>query len=173
MADIDAQTPQGRRRLILGGGAVAGAIGGVVNIILGLARNTARGDDLWPALKGAASPFLHGRAHAPGFDLGAVALGLFDHFAISVTWGILFAIMCFGFSRVATVVAGAIWGIVVWIGMFYVVLPLVGLGSMARAAPVGGAVLTHVIFGLALGFGFLPFQQPRREPLHRLRPRKV
>ena len=74
--------------------------------------------------------------------------------------------------RVATVLAGALWGIVVWLAMFYVVLPVAGAGVVARGAPIGGAVTGHLIFGLALGIGFLPFQrrQPERLRKWRLRP---
>ena len=45
--------------------------------------------------------------------------------------------------------------------MYYVVLPIVGLGEVARSAPLGMAIIGHVIFGLAVGVGFLPFQRTR------------
>jgi hypothetical protein len=61
-------------------------------------------------------------------------------------------------SRGATIALGVAWGLVVWLGMYYVVLPLVGLGDMVRATPVGMAVLSHLVFGLGVGLGFAPYQ---------------
>lgn len=46
--------------------------------------------------------------------------------------------------------------------MFFVVLPIVGLGSVTRTAPISAALVEHLIFGLATGVGFLPFQLPLR-----------
>jgi len=41
--------------------------------------------------------------------------------------------------RIPTNVLGALWGIVVWLGMYYVVLPLVGMGQVARSVPLAMA----------------------------------
>ena len=150
---------EGRWRQGLKGGAVAGIIGGMVSSILGLIMTAMRGQDLWPGFKGAAVPFIGQRAFEPGFDLGPVLLGLATHFGVSIAWGILFGVIAYGLSRPATVVFGAFWGLVVWLGMYHVVLPVLGLSAMARAVPVGMAVLSHVIFGLAVSVGFLPFQR--------------
>jgi hypothetical protein len=120
-----------------------------------------KGQDLWPSLKGAAAPFLHERAMQPGFDGPAVVLGVLCHFAVSIGWGVLFAALFYGLSRGATVAAGALWGFVVWLGMFYIVLPLAGLSQMASSEPIAMAIVSHVIFGLAVAVGFLPYQQPR------------
>lgn len=145
----------------LGGGIVAGIIGGAVIAIIMVVAALAAHRDIWIGLKSAAAPFLGDRALRPGFDLGAVALGVISHFAVSIVWGILFAALFSGLSKAATVVAGAVWGIVVWFGMFFIVLPIAGLKQMADAEPVGEAVISHVIFGLAVGIGFLPFQRSR------------
>jgi hypothetical protein len=145
----------------LGGGVVAGAIGGAALALVLLAAALVQQRDLWTVMKGAAAPFLGERATAPGFELGAVVLGVLAHFAVSIVWGVLFAAIAHGLSRGLTVVAGALWGIVVWFGMYYLVLPLVGLPQVAEATPLGMAILSHVIFGLAVGIGFLPFQRTR------------
>lgn len=145
------------------GGIVAGVIGGAVIAVAMAAAALARREDLWVGMKAAAAPFLGERALRPGFDAGAVALGAACHFAISIAWGVLFAVLFHGLSRIATVVAGALWGLVVWFGMYDVVLPAVGLERMASEAPVGSAILLHVLFGLSVGLGFLPFQEPRPE----------
>ncbi len=150
----------------LGGGVVAGIIGGIVIAIVLVVSALVKGGDLWVPLKGAAAPFLHERAAQPGFDATAVALGAICHFAISIVWGVLFAALFYGLSRGATVAAGVGWGIVVWAVMYYAVLPLAGLADHARATPVPTAILSHVVFGLAVALGFLPFQHPRLHARH-------
>ncbi|MDB4953042.1 MAG: hypothetical protein JWO36_611 [Myxococcales bacterium] len=143
------------------GGIVAGMIGGIAIALFLIIGNLASGRSVWQGLKGAGTPFLHERAAQPGFDLVAVVVGVLSHFAVSIVWGVLFALVFYGLSRGATMVAGVFWGIVVWLGMFYVVLPLVGMGQVAQTVPVGVAVFEHVLFGVALALGFLPFQEPR------------
>jgi hypothetical protein len=153
-----------RTRQTLRGGTIAGVIGGAVLAAFMLLVNAAQGQNVWVGTKVAAYPFLRDRVMAPGFDFGPVLLGLISHFVVSAAWGLLFALVAYGMSRRGTVAFGALWGLVVWIGMFYVVLPLVGAGALVRGAPVGLAIVEHVIFGLAVGIGFLPYQAaaPRR-----------
>lgn len=152
---------------VSGGGIAAGLIAGLFLVLLLLVSMAAKGQNLWPAFKGASAPFFHARAMQPGFDAGPVLVGAICHFVISAGWGLLFAIIAYGLSRWATIVAGALWGIVVWLGMYYVLMPLVGLGAMARGVPVAVAILQHMLFGLVVGVAFLPFQHrvPDRWPV--------
>lgn len=157
----DAFEPDGRERAAFGGIA-AGVIGGVVLSLYMLVMNLVSGRDAWVAFKIAAVPFLDlERATRPGFEVVPVLLGVATHFAISVVWGLVFALLFYGLRKSATVVAGAIWGIVVWAVMFYVALPVVGAGDLARSTPVGIALLEHVLFGLTVALAFLPFQRMR------------
>jgi hypothetical protein len=144
------------------GGAIAGLVGGAVLVVFALIMNLATGQDIWPGMKMPGFPFIGYRATLPGFDMGPVVVGLLSHFAVSIVWGVLFGVLVYGISKGATIVAGALWGIVVWLGMFYVVLPVVGLTLVARSVPVGFAVFEHVLFGLAVALAFLPFQRTRR-----------
>jgi hypothetical protein len=148
-----------RWRRGLGGGIVAGIIAGAVLSVFMTIMNLTQGKDVWVGMKGAALPFLGERAHAPGFDAGAVVLGVLCHFAVSIGWGGLFGVIAYGLSKGMTVLAGALWGIVVWLGMYYAVLPLVGAGEVTRSTPVVQAITTHVLFGLVVGLGFLPYQR--------------
>jgi uncharacterized protein DUF6789 len=152
------------------GGVIAGIIAGLFLVALLLVTMTLRGQNLWLAFKGASKPIFHQRAMLPGFDAGPVLVGAFFHFLISAGWGWLFAVICYGLSRLATIVAGALWGIVVWLGMYYVLLPLVGLRAMVRSVPIGMAIFEHVLFGLVLSVAFLPFQRrvPDRWPATRV-----
>jgi hypothetical protein len=146
----------------LGGGVLAGIVGGLVlsAILIGMA--IWEGRDFWEIVKGAGAPFLGDRAHGPGFDLVPVLVGLAVHFGISIAWGLGFAILFFGASKAGTIALGAAWGVVCWLVMYYVVLPLAGMGEIAKSAPLGRAILEHVIFGLVIAIAFLPYQKSRR-----------
>lgn len=148
-----------RWRRGLGGGIVAGIIAGAVLSVFMTIMNLTQGKDIWVGMKGAALPFLGARVHEPGFDSVAVPLGILCHFAVSVGWGALFGVITYGLTKGMTVLAGALWGIVVWLGMYYAVLPLVGAGEVTRTVPVVHAITTHVLFGLVVGLGFLPHQR--------------
>jgi hypothetical protein len=145
-------------RLALKGGATAGIVGGFVISLFMLASSVAGGRDPWMSMKGAGAPFMGERAMQPGFDASAVIVGVLSHFAVSIGWGILFGLLFFGLSKALTLAAGVFWGFVVWLVMFYVVLPILGLGEMARSAPVAGAIVEHVLFGIATAAAFLPYQ---------------
>jgi hypothetical protein len=155
------RTREDKRNVWLGG-VVAGLIGGVVISIFMLVQNLVQGNDIWVGMKVAGAPFLGDRAFEPGFAAGPVMVGVLSHFAVSVAWGVLFALLFYGITKGLTVLAGAFWGILVWLGMFHVVLPLLGLGGMVANAPVLIAIVEHVLFGLGVGVGFLPYQRPRR-----------
>ena len=143
-------------------------VGGLALAVVLVAMRLASGMDIWPVFKGAGTPFLGAaRTMAPGFDLYAILVGTLCHFLVSIAWALPFAKFIDGQSKAVTMVAGALWGLVVWFGMYYLVLPAVGMGTMARSAPVGPAILEHVIFGLAVAFGFLPFLRTRLHPMAR------
>jgi hypothetical protein len=140
------------------GGVIAGFIAGATLTVLMTVMSLARHNDVWYGMKGAAAPFLGARAMHPGLDVPAVLLGLACHLAVSIAWAVPFALAIAGLGRLATVVGGAAWGIVVWLGMFYVVLPLVGLPQMANEAPIGRTIVYHLFFGIAVGAAFAGFQ---------------
>jgi len=72
----------------------------------------------------------------------------------------LFGALIYGQTRGTTLAAGVAWGLVVWVVMGYLVLPIVGLGAMVASQPIGPAIFGHLIFGLVLAVAFLPFQEP-------------
>lgn len=136
-------------------GAFAGVTAGIALTLMMTMMSAAAGKDVWYGIKGAAVPFLGERAMDPGFDLLAVVLGLVCHLVISAGWGALFGLMFHAANRTTTIVAGVLWGFVVWIGMYYVVLPLVGLSSMQEDAPVGRAIAFHLFFSVIMTAAFV------------------
>jgi hypothetical protein len=139
-------------------GAVAGiAAGGVLTLMMTFMSAVA-GHDIWYGMKGAAAPILGGAATGPGFSFLPVMVGLTMHFFISMLWGIGFGFIAYHLDRRTTLIAGGLYGLVVWLGMFYVVLPLVGLSQMAAEAPVVKNALYHVFFGLSIAVPFLALE---------------
>ena len=65
----------------LWGGVVAGIIAGAVLEAVLVLATSARGDDVWGAMKSAGTPLLGERAAQPGFDAVAVAVGLLQRSA--------------------------------------------------------------------------------------------
>ena len=142
------------------GGALAGLAGGLAVLVMLISGSLINGLDVWPSLKSGALPFLGTRVLEPGFDLGPVMFGLSAHFFIAMVWGVLFAVLAYGLQRAATLVAATAWGLVVWFSMHWVFLPLLGYGEVVHAIPVNVALFEHLLFGLAMGIVFLPFQRP-------------
>jgi uncharacterized membrane protein YagU involved in acid resistance len=153
--------PNDTRQAVIRGG-FAGVTAGVVLTLMMTVMSAAAGKDVWYGIKGAAAPFLRERAMDPGFDLGAVVLGLICHLAVSAVWGILFAILFYGFDRITKIVGGVLWGFAVWIGMYYLVLPAVGLASMQNDAPVMRAIMFHLFFSVAMTAAYMVY--PRLFP---------
>ena len=153
------RNPNEGERCVMGG-AVAGLAGGFAVMVLMVAHAAINGMDIWPSVKGASLPFVGTSVFEPGFDFGQVWLGLTTHFAVSVVWGVVFSVVAYGLSQWNTLAAALGWGLVVWFGMHWVVLPLLGWGAVAHSVPVNIALFEHLLFGLAMGVTFLPFQRP-------------
>lgn len=149
----------------IGGGIAAGLFAGLVLSLFLLGTALAAGGSVWRVLAAPSAPVLGERALQDGFDFVAVVLGVAIHFAIAALWGGLFGLLFRGLGRFATVAGGAVYGIGVWVVMFFLVLPLFELGTITSGVPMSVAVLEHVLFGLTLGMAFVPFQLPQVERL--------
>ncbi len=153
------RNPNEGERCVLGG-AIGGIAGGLALTVFALAHALIEGADAWPVLKTAALPLYGTHVFAPGFELFPVLIGISNHFAIAMLWGAVFGVFAYGLPRVATLAAAFAWGLVVWFGMHFVVLRLMGWGEVTASMPIGLALFEHLLFGLAMGIGFLPFQRP-------------
>jgi uncharacterized membrane protein YagU involved in acid resistance len=94
----------------------------------------------------------------PGFDHVTIVAGIVTHLAVSMVWGTLFGLLFFGLTKSMTLLAGAFWGLLVWVVMLYVVLPVLGFPPGGNN-PIAMAIFTHVLFGVAIAAAFLPFQR--------------
>jgi hypothetical protein len=144
--------------LALRGGVAAGLVAGVFMSVFLAVMNAILGRDVLQGLKFAGVPLLGRRALEPGFDHVAIVVGVFDHLMVSIFWAVLFALLFHGLGKGLTLLAGAFWGLVVWIVMLYVALPLLGFPAGGRGS-VAMAIVEHVLFGVVLAAAFLPYQR--------------
>lgn len=151
-------------RRVVEGAVIAGIVSGGTLTAMTTIMSALRGGDVWSGIKATAAPIFGDVATAPGFHPVLVPLGLVLHLVVSIGWALGFAALFSGLSKKATVLAGVLWGFVVWLGMYYVVLPFVGLASIRDAAPLARVLAHHVLFGVSLAVAFLPFQ--RRQPTY-------
>lgn len=150
---------EGDRQVVAG--AVAGLVGGAAMLVVGAAIRALRGEATWPRFQVAAAAF-YGEAVAltPDAATEVRIVGLLLHAAVSALWGVGFALVAYGFDRRATLIAGACWGIVVWVMMYYVAFPLVGAEELVRGTPDWLEIAEHLTFGLGTAAAFLPSQRP-------------
>ncbi len=91
-----------------------------------------------------------------GMMMGAsVAVGWIVHFMIgTIAWGGGFALLYEHILGGNAVVKGIIFGVVAWLGMMIIVMPMAGAGlfgmNLGIMAPIMTLVL-HIIFGAVLG----------------------
>lgn len=89
---------------------------------------------------------------SPGFQLVPVMLGLMGHMMNSVILGGVFVVLIARRVRSTTarVVSGAAFGSLVFLGMWFVALPIIDPIMLQLSAV--GFLLSHMLWGGALGF---------------------
>jgi len=136
-------------------GIGAGIVGGVVSAAWGLLMSPILGTDLVRETRLAAGPLLGAAALAPGNASLALVVGGASHMAVSVAWGVVFALASRSRSPAATLAAGVPFGILVWIAMFHLVLPLLGAAWVVVSFSAARAMAEHVVYGLGVALGLL------------------
>jgi CBS-domain-containing membrane protein len=111
-----------------------------------------------------------GMLYVGGLMPGARVVGILFHLIDSVLLGALYALAFYpvvkGFGMlggplVAGVVGGIVYGVLVWLILaMLIAMPLVGLGIFGRkthsVTPALLALALHVVYGLIVGFVYLP-----------------
>jgi uncharacterized membrane protein YagU involved in acid resistance len=139
------------------GGAVAGMMMAMVEMIYG---GLADGHTIWDAPM-AIWAWVAGSDQfgAPSDHVGAIVLGMGGHLANSMMLGVGFAVLAAVLVRrsdtMTSVALGTMFGLLVWVGTRYVLLPL---NDSAADLFTGSAVspqwlwwLAHSVFGMTLG----------------------
>lgn len=89
---------------------------------------------------------------------GPLVMGWVGHFAIgSILWGVLFAVLYSRLPGGQGWVRGVVFGLMAWLAMMLLFLPVAGYGffGLAIGWPVAGLTLVlHVIYGAVLGSAY-------------------
>lgn len=137
---------------LLAGGLVASLVLGMWEMILEAVL--ASGDGFWAPVVYIAATILRDlqSVSAPvAFNLPGVILGLMGHMMNSVILGLIFAFLIAPRVRslIGQVVAGVIYGVVIYGVMWFVVLPLIDPVMLNLNAVV--FLIGHMMWGIALG----------------------
>lgn len=145
-ADFDPLAPEVHQGLPawfgIGPGLVAGAVMLVVVVILALAR----GEGLLWTPKLVATTFLGPTAMAGGF--GTALFGLLAHFAMSVLLAMAFVRVVGRTTRRRAMFAGMLYGIAIWAGSQFLVLPWASPYLALEFGTVWPFFLGHFSYGL-------------------------
>ncbi len=87
-----------------------------------------------------------------------LAIGWIAHFMIgTIVWGGIFAVANSAIPGSSQTVRGIVLGIIAWLMMMVVVMPMAGAGLFGLNFGMMGAampLMLHIIFGAALGFTY-------------------
>lgn len=148
-------------------GGIVGLIAGIGVLVAAILYSwLATPEEAWLPMKNVAATWLGVGALIGGG--WTVVLGVATHFANSIAWGIVFGLlMRWRRNAGLTLLAGFVWGMVVYPVMTWVVLPWIDPTMAARVAvqPVWWWWLLHVIYGVVLGVAWLAVgnREPARD----------
>jgi hypothetical protein len=141
------------------GGALAGLAGGVAMALVAALLAASMGQDIWHESKRIAA-IVYGPAAlaAPGFDLGPVLVGSLIHLVVSALLGALFAIITRRWLHLTSdfgtpVLAGLIYGLMIWMVAYFVALPVLNPALLDVYAPA--FIIQHVAYGIVTGLVYM------------------
>jgi hypothetical protein len=145
----------------------AGLIAGAVFMILEMALvGTIGGQSPWgPPRMIAAIGLGEGALPPPAtFDLGIMMVGMMIHLVLSILLGVVLGwiISNWRMSLLTAIVAGTLFGLVVYFVNFYGMTAVFPWFAMARGTI---SIVAHAVFGLVLGWAYHAIATPRSEPM--------
>lgn len=139
-------------------GALSGLVSGCLTALIAISIAWVRDIPLDRLVKVAAIPFLGLEVQDAAAADQVMVVGALSCAVAAILWGVLFALIFWGLSEPLTIVAGAVFGPIVWFLMASVLLPIVGLRNLHHVVPLDVALLLHVAFGALLGGVFARLQ---------------
>lgn len=140
-------------------GALAGLAGGLAMAIVAALISVSMGQDIWHESKRIAA-IVYGPAAlaAAGFDLGPVLLGTLIHLAVSALLGAIFGIVTRRWLGLTSdfgtpVLAGLIYGLMIWLVAYFLILPLINPALLEVYAPA--FIIQHVAYGIVTGLVYM------------------
>jgi len=141
-------------RSTLARGALSGLSGGIVMVVFAFALGAIIKGDPWLILKLPAAPLLGIVALSVDSSAQTLLVGASVHVIVSLFWGALFGFTFYGLKKGVTVIAGLLFGLAVWIPMYYAVLPIVGHQTITSLSPPMWVMVEHLVFGGVTGLVF-------------------
>lgn len=141
----------GKRRNAFGWGILSGIIAGMIfGAFMMFVVAPALHKPMTAPLNMIGAMFL-GKAYLMHPSGGSIVLGLMMHMVMSAILGIIFAYIWRAISgnKGYEILAGLVYGLIVWLAMTYIVLPIMG-SPMAKVTG-GWFLIGHLIFGLFVG----------------------
>ena len=125
-----------------------GLVAGTLDIIENIVFNAFRGITPWRIFQFIASGLIDGRSFKLGW--ASVGLGVVIHYAIALIWTVIFYIAATRFTVLSRwpILSGLIYGIIVYVVMNFIVLPL----SAVPPRPAAATLISRVNAVLALMF---------------------
>ena len=139
------------------GGVIAGAAFMMLEMIL---VATVGGESPWGPPRMIAAIVL-GKAVLPPpatFDFAIVLAAMAVHFVLSIGLGVLFATIASRMTTGTAIIAGAIFGIAIYIVNFYGFTVLFPWFAMARNWM---SIFSHAVFGIVLAWAYKLIEQPQ------------
>jgi hypothetical protein len=96
------------------------------------------------------------------FELGIMMVAMMIHFVLSILLGVIlgWAISRWRMSLVTAVIAGVVFGLLVYFVDFYLMTAIFPWFAMARG---GISIFAHAMFGLVLGWTYHAMAKPDRQ----------
>ena len=149
------------------GGAVSGFFGGIAAMITGALMSLVTRGDLWAQAKQISAVVLGpGAASQPGFVAGPVIVGTLLHLVVSLVLGALFSIVKRRILGLPSdmgmpVLLGLIYGLLVWLLAYYIILPTVNPVLLNTYQP--SFIIQNIVYGIVTG---LFYAAVRPDPYH-------
>jgi len=141
------------------GGAIAGLAGGVAMAIVAALLSASMGQDIWHEPKRIAV-IVYGPAAlaSSGFDPGPVLVGSLIHLLVAALLGAIFGIVTRRWLHLTSdfgtpVMAGLVYGLLIWMVAYFVVLPLINPVLLEVYTPA--FIIQHVVYGVVLGLVYM------------------
>ncbi len=149
-------------RRLLAAGVIASIVMGMIEMIY----EAVAGAGFWSPVVFISATILRGLQSVPvpvPFDFWGVLVGLMGHMMNSIIFGILFGWIVFrtSLSRVGLVSAGALYGLAIFVVMWYAVVPRIDPVMLTVSGTV--FAISHLMWGAALGL-FAPASEPALNP---------
>jgi hypothetical protein len=140
-------------------GVGAGLIGGIVVAVWALLMSPILGTHPLHETRLAAASLLGDAALRSGNAPLALLVGGTCHLAVSIAWGMVFAFVCHRLPPIATLAAGAVFGVGVWLAMHRGLLPMLGLEWIIAGFSTARAITEHVVYGMGVALGLLAIRR--------------